>query len=134
MREACGKATTHSPYGYKRTWNAALRFIRVDNGFDIVEKDDSTGYILFEYRSPESGSKPVAGSLEVVQPPSDSNDVAILVSLPKMPHYHERVLADGLTRKMRDEYGDPPPRPKESPKREKRKRDDDESSDKDAGS
>jgi hypothetical protein len=29
-----------------------------------------------------------------------------------MPRYHEQVLVDSLVRKMRQEYGDPPERPK----------------------
>ena len=35
--------------------------------------------------------------------------VRVYVQLPQMPEYHERVLRDGLMRKLRDEYGAPPP-------------------------
>jgi hypothetical protein len=38
------------------------------------------------------------------------DQVRLFVQIPKMPEYHERVLRDGLLRKLRDEYGAPPPK------------------------
>jgi hypothetical protein len=118
---ASAKSSYESPYGYDRTWNAALRLVRVDNGWKITEKDAANGYLLFEYASPES-SKTSAGSLELVRSrDADSFAVSVLVQLPQMPHYHEQVILDALAAKMRREYGDapehlpPPPPPKELP-------------------
>lgn len=105
---ADAKSTYDSPYGYERTWNAALRLVRVDNGWKISEKDEASGYLLFEYSSHESG-KPTAGSLELVRGHGQDNGVSVLVQLPQMPHYHEQVILDALAAKMRHEYGDPPP-------------------------
>jgi hypothetical protein len=31
------------------------------------------------------------------------------IQIPEMPRYIESVLMDGLVRKLKDEYGDPPP-------------------------
>jgi hypothetical protein len=104
---AAAKSAYDSPYGFARTWTAALRMVRVDLGYKIVEKDESNGYLLFEYRSPESGSKATSGSMEFIRA-RDDRDVKVIVQLPQMPRYHEQVLLDGLLRKMRDEYGDPP--------------------------
>ena len=104
---ADAKSTYDSPYGYERTWNAALRLVRVDNGWKISEKDEASGYLLFEYASPESG-KPTAGSLELVRGRGQDNGVSVLVQLPQMPHYHEQVILDALASKMRREYGYPP--------------------------
>jgi hypothetical protein len=108
-RWAAAKAAYESPYGYERTWNAALRLVRVDNGWKITEKDDAAGYLLFEYRSPEN-SKATPGSLELVRGLAGDGaaGVSVLVQLPQMPHYHEQVLLDALVSKMRREYGDPP--------------------------
>jgi hypothetical protein len=114
---ANAKSTYESPYGYDRTWNAALRLVRVDNGWKITEKDDGSGYILFEYKSPES-NKASAGSLELVRPRDTDSLVSVLAQLPQMPHYHEQVLLDALASKMRREYGDPPSHKKSSPKAE----------------
>ena len=104
---AHAKSTYQSPYGYERTWNAALRLVRVDCGWKITEKEDASGYILFEYKSPES-AKTTPGSLELVRGRDPEAPVSVLAQLPQMPHYHEQVLIDALASKMRREYGDPP--------------------------
>jgi len=109
LQRANAKSTYESPYGYERTWNAALRLVRVDNGWKVTEKDDTSGYLLFEYRSPES-SKASPGSLELVRGRDANANVGVLAQLPQMPHYHEQVLLDALAGKMRREYGDPPTR------------------------
>ena len=72
-----GKSSYESPYGYAKTWNAALRLVRVDMGMKILEKDDATGYLLFEYRSSEGGTKLTSGSFEFIagRSPDPSNDV-----------------------------------------------------------
>jgi hypothetical protein len=103
---ALAKATYESPYGYARTWNAAMRLIRVDNGWKVTEKDEANGYLLFEYRSLEN-AKAAAGSIELVRG-QEPDSVSVVVQLPQMPHYHEQVILDGLASKMRREYGDPP--------------------------
>jgi hypothetical protein len=104
---AAAKSTYESPYGYERTWNAALRLVRVDNGWKITEKDETNGYLLFEYAGPQ-GAKTSAGSLELVRGRDTDPSVRVLVQLPQMPHYHEQVILDALASKMRREYGDPP--------------------------
>ena len=106
---ASAKASYESPYGYERTWNAALRLVRVDNGWKVTEKDDQSGYLIFDYKSPES-TKPTPGSLEIVRGSHGEGTVSVLVQLPQMPRYHEQVLLDALASKMRHEYGDPPAR------------------------
>ncbi len=111
---ADAKATYESPYGYGRTWNAALRFVRVDSGWKVTEKDESSGYVLFEYRSAEN-AKMTPGSLELVRGRDDDSPVSVLVELADMPHYHEQLVLDTLASKMRREYGDPPARPKREP-------------------
>jgi hypothetical protein len=110
---ADAKATYESPYGFDRTWNAAMRMVRVDNGWKVTEKEESTGYILFDYRS--EGSKVTPGSIELVKAHDADGLVSVLVQLPQMPHYHEQVLLDALSSKMRREYGDPPIRRKAEP-------------------
>jgi hypothetical protein len=106
---ADAKSAYESPYGYERTWNAALRFVRVDNGWKVTEKDDQSGYLLFEYTSPES-ARATPGSLELVRGAGRGAPVSVLAQLPQMPRYHEQVLLDSLAAKMRREYGDPPVR------------------------
>jgi hypothetical protein len=111
---ASAKSTYESPYGYERTWNAALRLVRVDNGWKVTEKDDQNGYLLFDYTSP-GNTKPYPGTMELVRGQEPDSPVSVLVQLPAMPQYHEQVLLDKLAAKMRREYGDPPVHRKPSP-------------------
>lgn len=93
-----------SGYSKAQTFSAALRYLRVDRGYPIVEKDPDAAYLLFQY--PVSGrNKSANGSLEVVE---TSSGVKIYVQLPSLPGYHESVLRDGLLQKLREEYGEPP--------------------------
>jgi hypothetical protein len=105
-----------SAYGFDRTWNAALRLIRVDMNCKITEKDDHSGYLMFEYHSPDAGKKVSSGSIEFIKPREDDGSVRVVIQLPQMPRYHEQVMLDTLVRKMRAQYGDAPqPRPHQPP-------------------
>ena len=106
---ASAKSAYDSAYGFDRTWNAGLRLVRVDLGLKVTEKDDTNGYLLFDYKSPESGQKPVPGSMEFIK--GKDGQVRVVVQIAQMPGYHEQVLVDSLSRKLRNEYGDPPKKP-----------------------
>lgn len=106
--DAEAKGSYESTYGFERTWNAGLRLVRVDLALKVTEKDEANGYLLFDYKSPESGNKPVPGSMEFVR--AKDGSVRVLVQIPQMPGYHEQVLVDGLAKKLRADYGDPPKR------------------------
>lgn len=107
---ARAKVTSDSPYGKTQTYNGALRFIRVDQGLEVFEQDRETGYLLFRYKSDSDTS---TGSVEVVEV---NDTVKVIVQLPRLPEYHEQVLANGLLRKLREEYGEPPRREPKKPK------------------
>ena len=54
------------------------------------------------------------GTVEIV---ATDGHVKLFVQIASMPEYHERVLRDGLVRKLHDEYGSPPHKaPPEPPK------------------
>ena len=106
---ADAKSAYDSAYGFDRTWNAGLRLVRVDLGLKVTEKDDTNGYLLFDYKSPESGMKAVPGSMEFIR--GKDGTVRVVVQITQMPGYHEQVLVDHLQRKLRTEYGDPPSKP-----------------------
>jgi hypothetical protein len=117
---ADARTSYDSAYGFDRTWNAAIRLVRVDMGLKVLEKDDTTGYLMFEYRAPGTGSKASPGSMEFIRSKEPESPVRIVVQLPQMPSFHEQVLIDSLVKKMRNEYGDPPmhskpPPPAQSP-------------------
>lgn len=106
---ADARSAYDSAYGFDRTWNAGLRLVRVDLGLKVTEKDDANGYLLFEYKSPESGMKAVPGSMEFIK--GKDGTVRVVVQITQMPGYHEQVMIDHLQRKLRTEYGDPPSKP-----------------------
>ncbi len=103
--EASAKVSFDSAYTHEQTYNAALRYVRVDLGFKVTERDPQAAYVMFDYKSSESGDRVSAGSVEVVP---TGGVVKVVVQLAQMPRYHEQVIADGLQKKLRAEYGEPP--------------------------
>ena len=101
------RASFDSPYTLGQTYNAALRLVRVDLGLTVTEKDPTAAYLLFDYKSHESGQRVVPGSIEMLDA---GRSIKVVVQLPQMPRYHEQVLGDALAKKLRDEYGEPAPR------------------------
>jgi hypothetical protein len=101
---AAARVDGSSSYSKAQTYSGALRYVRVDLGYEVVEKDPEAAYLIFKYTAP--GSKEgVTGTLEVVEA---SGNVRLFVSLPRLPEYQERVFRDGLLKKLRDEYGPAP--------------------------
>jgi hypothetical protein len=97
-----------SEYSKAQTYSGALRYLRVDLGYEVVERDPDAAYLIFRYQSPGQNKANTTGTVEIVD--ADGH-VKLFVQIPSMPEYHERVLRDGLVRKLRDEYGAPPPKP-----------------------
>src|SRR5450432_4529967 len=115
----CASATARvggeSEYSKAQTYSGALRYLRVDMGYEVVERDPDAAYLIFRYELPGQKKATATGTVEVVE--ADGH-VRLFVQIPTMPEYHERVLRDGLVRKLHDEYGTParkPPPPAEKP-------------------
>lgn len=109
LPDATARASFDSPYTLNQTYNTALRYVRIDKAFKVTEKDPNAAYVLFEYRDPSGKDSP--GAIEMIPTPQS---VKVVVQLPKMPKYHEQVIADGLEKKLRDELGEPPKSPPEA--------------------
>jgi hypothetical protein len=106
------RSEAEARYSKAQTFSAALRYLRVDLDYEVVEKDPEAAYLIFKY-APPGQRQSSNGTMEIV---ASEDRVRIYVKLPKMPEYHERVLRDGLLRKLREEYGEPPSqRPKPAP-------------------
>ena len=110
---AAARVEAQSEYTKAQTFSAALRYLRVDLGYEVTEKDDTAAYLLFKY--PIDGKRDASsqGSVEVVEAGSS---VKVFVQMPQVPEYQERMLRDGLLRKLQQEYGAPPPKPPAQPK------------------
>lgn len=108
------RARVQSDYTYQwsQVWQAAVRLVRVDLQCPITDRDEEIGYVMFTYR--EAG-RDHAGSVELVRAMGSNGveRVRVVVQIPAMPSYVERMLLDRLTRKLREDFGDAPrpPRP-----------------------
>lgn len=98
-------------YQWSQVWQAAVRLVRVDLQCPITDRDEEIGFVMFTYR--EAG-RDHAGSVELVRAQVSSGErVRVVVQIPSMPSYVERMVLDRLTRKLREDFGDAPrpPRP-----------------------
>ena len=108
-----GRAEARTGYSKTQTFSGALRYLRVDLGYEITEKDEDAAYVLFRF-VPSGKRDPTNGSVEIVEA---GEDVKVLVQIAQLPAYYETLLKDGLMRKLREEYGEPVSKPKdEGPK------------------
>ena len=100
-------------YSREAAWPAAVRFIRVDEGLKIVEKDADAGYVLFELK--EEG-KTFRGSLEVMTVVVDNRPVTrFVMQIEDRPMWIEVAMLQRLERKLRAELGAPAPPPSKKP-------------------
>ncbi len=102
-RSATARADADTYYSLNQTFGAALRYLRVDLGFEVTEKDPESAYLLFKYRVPGEPKREVPGAIELVKV---EKKVRIFVKIPQMPVLHEQMLRDGLLKKLAQEYGE----------------------------
>jgi hypothetical protein len=97
----------------ERVFPSAVRFLRIDAGVKIIEKDADAGYVIFEL---EDDGKRYQGALEVIRISDDPVEVRLAITIEDRPEYMEQALLDKLELKLRKELGSPPPRkPKPKP-------------------
>lgn len=108
-REAHAKSGMESGYTWEQTWNTTLRLLRVDLGYKVLEKDEAAGYVLFEYADKGATS---SASIELLK---GAATIRVVCQIPKFPSYHESVVLDRLSRKLKNEFGAPPDKPKSPP-------------------
>jgi hypothetical protein len=102
-------------------WPTAIRYLRLDRGATIREKDAESGYVLFDL--PEE-KKSYKGALELVRTTDGDEREAtrIIVSLPDLPRHYELTLLEKLAAKIKDDYGTPAPAPPKKPPPESAKK------------
>jgi len=92
-------------YPFTSVWTTLVRLVRVDLGCAITEKDKDEGYVLFDY---QDAGRTVPGTIELVRSKRGSvEQVSLVVQIPAMPSYVERMVIDRLERKLREELGAP---------------------------
>jgi hypothetical protein len=116
--EAAAKTTISIPFAPAELWSTTVRFLRVDRGYTIKEKDPDAGYLLFELKE---GQRTYKGSLELVPARAGSGrqETQAIVTLPELPRHYEALLSEKLAAKVKEELGVPPPPPRPTPERPK---------------
>ncbi|MEM6996196.1 MAG: hypothetical protein AAF721_37160 [Myxococcota bacterium] len=117
-------------YPLAQVWPATLRYLRVDRGYTLVDRDAEAGYVLFDFplgRPGDSSGGVARGSIEMfaTEDMSGRPSVRIQISTEGGPSHLPHALAEGLAGKLRDERGAPAPPPKKTrPSPDKPKPDD----------
>jgi hypothetical protein len=109
---AQAKTTRTMRYSFDQVFPAAVRFLRIDEGCTIVEKDADAGYVVFELRD---DGRAFQGSLEAIRlrDPEGAPITKVVVRLQDRPDYMEQGLVDRLADKLHEDFGAPrPPPPK----------------------
>ena len=119
---ANAKSKSDLSYPFEQVWPTALRLLRIDRGYTIVEKDVRAGYIVFRYPDDD---KSFHASLEIARIKDGKGRLAVRVflNIRSQPRYVEAVVLSRLERKLRAEYGEPappPPKPKPTPPEDKK--------------
>lgn len=98
-------------YPITEVWPTSIRFLRVDRGFPVREKDEAAGYVLFDFTD---GPKVSKASVELIHAvdPEGRQATRIAVSIPDLPKRYEQMLIDKLAGKLREDHGPPAPPPK----------------------
>ena len=96
------------PWPLAQLFGVALRFVRVDRGCRVVDKDENAAYIAFECES--EPDKKRGGSLELIPlTVQGRSGVRAQISLADETHGTELRFLELLERKIREEKGPPPP-------------------------
>ncbi|HEX9102049.1 MAG TPA: hypothetical protein VF997_07595 [Polyangia bacterium] len=109
---AHARAQTDLPYAVGEAFSTALRFVRVDRGCKVVDKDADAAFVAFEC---DDDGKVKRGSLELFKV---ATGVRMQVTLGDDTHGTELRWLELFERKLREERGTPtapPPAPAAPP-------------------
>jgi hypothetical protein len=118
-------------YPIDHVWPTAIRYLRIDRGFEIVDRDRDAGYLLFEF--PLEEKRIGSGSVEMFEAVDASGrpSVSISVNTGAGPVHLPNSILDGIAAKVRAERGQPspppPPKQEEPPPKKDKPEDDDHS-------
>ncbi len=105
------------PYPADQVWPTAIRYLRVDRGFTVVDRDRDAGFILFEFGLDGGSSSKGHGSLEIITTvdPSGRPAVKLQISTDAGPLHLPHAIAEGLAAKLKTDHGQPAPPPSPTP-------------------
>jgi hypothetical protein len=102
-------------YPLDQVWPTAIRYLRIDRGFKVTDRDEQAGYMLFEF--PVDGGRTGSGSVEMfaTEDASGRPSVSISVNTGAGPVHLPNAILDGIAAKVRAERGQPSTPPKQQP-------------------
>ncbi len=110
---ALARAADDVPYAVADVYSTALRFVRLDKGCKVVDKDAEAAFVAFECEDDEHKKR---GSVEMFRATVGGRDGArVQVALGDDPHYMELRWLELIERKLKEERGTPQPLPAPSP-------------------
>ena len=113
---AHARAQTEVQYPLAEAFSTALRFVRVDRGCKVVDKDADAAFVSFECSDDGGGGKIKRGSLELFKV---AGGVRTQVTLGDDTHGMELRWLELYERKLKEELGEPipvaPPKPAPAP-------------------
>jgi len=98
---AHARAEADLPYGLAEAFSTALRFVRIDRGCKVVDKDADAAFVAFEC---SDDGKVKRGSVEIFKVPGG---VRTQVTLGDDTHGMELRWLELYERKLREERGTP---------------------------
>jgi hypothetical protein len=102
-RRAQARAQSELQYGIGEAFSTAVRFVRIDRGCKVVDKDADAAYVAFECGDGEAKTR--KGSLELIK--TGAGGVRAQVVLADETHGMELRWLELFERKLRDERGAP---------------------------
>src|SRR5437868_5635603 len=102
---ADARAQSDLPYAVSEAFSTALRFVRVDRGCKVIDKDADAAFVSFEC---DDGGRIKRGSVELFKVPIG---VRLQVTLGDDTHGTELRWLELFERKLREERGTPTPLP-----------------------
>lgn len=111
LASSSAHARSEKTLAYPRdpAWSAAVRFLRVNAGLKVIEKDAESGYVIFEFKEEK---KTFRGALEVIEVVKEGRkQVRFVMTIEDRPTWVEVELLTKLERKLRAELGTPAPAP-----------------------
>jgi hypothetical protein len=104
-------------YPFDQVWPTTIRYLRIDRGYEVTDRDEEAGYMLFEF--PLEGGRIGSGSIEMfaTEDASGRPSVSIAVNTAAGPVHLSNAILDGIAAKVRTERGQPvaPPKNEEPP-------------------
>jgi len=111
---AWARSEKTEPFTPAEVFPTAVRFLRIDAGVKIVEKDADAGYVLFDLTEDKHVFR---GALELVKTTVEGRDsVRLVLRIDDRPAYVEQMLLDKLDAKLRAELRPTAPRKKPADK------------------